>query len=177
MTVRPLSKSLTLGVCPNGRGFGWIAFEAPFAAYDWGLVFVRGDKNRRSMRAFENLLDRLQPETLVLEATNPKVQRTVRMESLHQAMAAAAQARNIEVAVYPRDDVLRCYATVGARTRQEVAEAVARQIDVLAHKLPRTRGDWRSQDRRMALFSAAALVQTHYQLGANTLFEGLMDAS
>ena len=62
---------------------------------------------------------------------------------------------------------------MGARTRDEIAAAVVRHVDAFRHRLPRARRIWTSEDKRMALFSAAALVLTHYQLGGNGLFETL----
>jgi hypothetical protein len=53
--------------------------------------------------------------------------------------------------------------SVGARSRQEIAEAVARSFD----RLPRPRRPWEGPHRRLAIFDAAAVVLTHYQLDAN----------
>lgn len=70
-----MPQSLVLAVYPSVRGFGWIAFEGPFSAYDWGLVFVQSDKNRRCVEHFERLLAHLEPEALVLEAFPEKARR------------------------------------------------------------------------------------------------------
>lgn len=167
-------KPLVLGVYPSCRGFGWIAFEGPFAAYDWGLVFVSRDKNIRSLAHFERLLDRLAPETVVLEVIPGGVRRTPRVATLQKAFVAAAGDRAIELAAYARGEVRTTFASAGARTRQEIAVAVARQLPALSHRLPRKRGPWHSEDRRMALFNAAAVVMTHFHLGASRLYEDLL---
>lgn len=173
MTATSAGRALTLGFYPACRGFGWAAFEAPFSVYDWGVVSVSKDKNARSLYHFERILDRLSPETLVLERFPPKVRRTKRVVALQKAIMAIALGRGIEVASFMRGDVQGCFSEVGARTRLEIAAAVARQIPALSHRLPRRRGAWLPEDRWMALFNAAALVLTHYRLGAAQLFEDL----
>jgi len=95
---------------------------------------------------------------------------------LQKAIIASALNRGIEVVHFARADVQHCFSEVGARTRLEIAAAVARQIPALAHRLPRRRGAWLPEDRWMALFSAAALVLTHYRLGAAQIFEDLSAA-
>ncbi len=84
-----------------------------------------------------------------------------------------AMDRGIEVAIYAKGEVQACFASVGARTRHEIAEAVVRHIDAFRYKLPNKRKAWQGEDRRMSLFAAAALVITHYRLGASRLFDDL----
>jgi hypothetical protein len=50
-------------------------------------------------------------------------------------------------------------------TRQEVAEAVARHLEPFQQHLPKRRRPWDGEDERMALFSAAAVLLTHFRLG------------
>jgi len=173
MRSTPVPQSLVFAVHPNVRGFGWIAFEGPFTVYDWGLVFVQSDKNRRCLEHFERLLSHLEPEALVLEAFPEKVRRTARVVTLQRAMAASALNRGVETAHYPRRDVQAVFAPVGARSRHDIAVAVARQVPALTHRLPRKRSAWHGEDRRMALFNAAALAITHFQLDANRLLKEL----
>jgi hypothetical protein len=81
--------------------------------------------------------------------------------------------RGVEVVIYSRGDVRACFAAVGARTRHEIAEAVVRHIDAFRPKLPKKRQPWESEDRRLAMFSAAALILTHYQRGGPSLLDEL----
>lgn len=175
MTTSRAPQSLVLGIYPNVRGFGWVAFEGPFALYDFGLIFVHSDKNRRCLEHFERLLTQLEPEAIVLEAFPENARRTTRIVSLQRAMAASALSRGIETSMHPHGDVQAMFAAVGSRTRREIAVAVARQMPGLGHKLPRKRRAWQCEDRRMALFNAAALVITHFQLDANRLLKELTE--
>lgn len=172
--MKPRS-ALTFALHATSRGFGYVVFEGPFTPHDWGTVIARGDKNAVCLRKLDLMLERFTPEALLLEATGKGSSfRSERIARLYQAVATMAASRGINVHVYPLGDVKACFASVGARTRQEIAEAVARHIDAFGHRLPKARKPWQSEDRRMALFCAAALVLTHYQLGASRLFDDLM---
>jgi Holliday junction resolvasome RuvABC endonuclease subunit len=173
----PRPFSLTLAIHPVSRGFGWIAFEGPFSPYDWGLVVVRGaDKNARCLRRAERLLDRFQPEILVLEAFEKRRSaRADRIALLGRGLVTLAGERRIEVAIYTRGEVKACFAKVGAVSRQEIAEAVSRHVPALHHRLPKPRRPWQTENPRMALFSAAALALTHYQYVASRFLENLGD--
>ena len=174
MTAAPPA-GLTLALHPYSRGFGWIAFEGPFTPYDWGMSDARRDKNAVCLRKIEKLLERLQPETLILEAFDRRAStRPARTARLCRAIASLAVDRGISVAIYSRSDVQAAFAPVGARTRDEIAAAVARHMDALRHRIPTVRDKpWHCEDPRMALFSATALVLTHNQLGASSLFDSL----
>ena len=169
---------LVLGLHPSARGFGWVALESPCAPHDWGLVEAPKDKNAVCLRKIETLLERLQPEAVVVEAFEKRNSaRTDRIARLCRATLALANDRGIEFAVYGRARSKTCFATIGATTRDEIAAAVARHLPALAPRLPAKRTPWKSDDRRMALFNAAALVLTHYRYQALSVFEGLKDAA
>jgi len=180
MTALTPRLSVVLAVKPTHRGFGWVAFEGPFAPYDWGIVEKRRKRQEGSLAALEKLIERLHPESLLLEAfERPQWKKTGSKKKpdgtqrVSRAMVALAADRGVDVAIYTRGDVQACFASVGARTRDEIAAAVARHVEAFRHRLPKPRKPWESEDRRMALFSAAALVLTHYQLGASRVFEDL----
>lgn len=170
----PHPKSLTMALHPVTKGFGWTVFEGPFTPYDWGTKDVRVHKNGTCLALVEALIARYLPHTLVLEAYDPPHGvRSERVLRLCKAIASLAADRGIEVAVYSRKDILACFTHVGARTRQDVAEAVVRHLDAFHRQLPNRRRAWEPENLQMSLFSAAALILTHYQLGATTLFDTL----
>lgn len=177
MTAGLPRRPLTLGIYPTSRGFGWVAMESPLAPFDWGLVEVRRDKNQTCMLRIEELLNRLMPETIVLETFEKRnSRRTDRIAKLCRGIAALGADRGIDVLAYSCCDIETCFATLGARTRHEIAEAVARHLPALADRLPAKRPVWKSEDRRMALFNAAALVLARFRYGAQNLFVELEEA-
>lgn len=166
--------ALTFAIRATARGFGYVVFEGPFTPHDWGVVLARGDKNAICLRKLEVMLDQFMPESLLVEAFGKGTSQTSeRICRLYRALVSMAASRGIDVHVYSFEDVQACFASVGARTRQEIAAAVARHIDAFGHRMPKPRKPWQSEDRRMALFCAAALVLTHFQFGASRLFDDL----
>jgi Holliday junction resolvasome RuvABC endonuclease subunit len=159
---------LTLAIHPNARGFGWVLFEGPFRLLGWSVTHSRGPVNAACLRRLDRLLTRYSPETLVLEAfEGDSTKRGTRIAKLGRSIVSLAQMRNVEVAIYRFADVQECFATVGARTRHEIAETIARYHEPLAVSLPKKRAIWDPEDRRAAIFAAAALVLTHYHKGAD----------
>ena len=176
MKASYLRRSITLGFHPTSRGFGWAAFEGPFSVYDSGLFTCQRDKNPKCLRKVEKLLDRLQPDTLVLEAFDKRSSiRSTRIRRLCLSVVSMAAERGLEVAVYSRNDVRACFASVGARTRDEVAEAVSRHVQGLHHRLPKKRGAGDSEDKRLAMFCAAALVIAHCSSGSLETLKGILE--
>lgn len=72
-------------------------------------------------------------------------------------LAHVAEAQCIELHRYARSDIRSCFDSVGATTKYEIAKAIAMQIPAFAHRLPRYRKAWMSEDPRQSLFDAAAL--------------------
>lgn len=166
--------AFTFALHATSRGFGWVVFEGPFTPHDWGTVVAKGDKNAICLRRLDTMLTQFSPEALLLEAFGKGSSlRSPRIARLYRGIASMAASRGIDVHIYSLNDVKACFAAVGARTRQEIAEAVGRHIDAFGHRLPPPRRPWQSEDRRMALFSAAALVLTHFQYGGSRLFDDL----
>lgn len=167
--------TFVLALHPTTRGLGWIVSEGPFAPHDWGNAQTRrGDKNAQALAHVERLIARYEPETIVLEAFEKRHSaRANRVARLGRAIVALANDRSIEVAIYTRGEVKACFAAVGAVSRHQIAEAVGRSLSALAHCLPKPRRSWESENPRMALFSAAALVLTHYQYAASQLLNDL----
>lgn len=81
--------------------------------------------------------------------------------------------RRVDVAIYTRADIQGCFSHYGARTREEIAEAVARHIEPLRRYLPKRRRPWESEDRRLVLFAAAAQMLTHYHVESGRLLGSL----
>lgn len=166
MTVACPEQGRVLGFHPNARGFGWVVFEGPFRPIDWGLVSARKDKNATCLKRLDRLLTRFAPEVLVLEAYDRETTRRARrIARLGVKARKLADGREIETAVYSRAEIREAFAETGARTRREVAEAVARHLEVFRHRLPPVRRPWESEDAREALFAAAAVVLTHQRSG------------
>lgn len=174
MSAKP-RPGFILGVHPTSSGMGWAVFSGPFSPHDWGVRSTHcHDKNRKCLEHVRKLIARYQPEVIVLESFERRTSaRKTRIERLGRLIVSLAASENIDVAIFTLGQVKAHFASVGAATRQEVAEAVARHLPALSHRLPRPRRAWNSEHPRMALFSAAALVLVHYQARAVDVLDQL----
>ena len=149
---------VVLSVQPTSRGFGWTLFEGPSAPLDWGLTYAKTNRTTACVRHLSTLLERHRPEYLVLEDLDGRRRApSAAIADFRRQAIEAADVLGITVRCYSRRDVARAVLGDSTATRHQVAQAVAKHIDVFAHRLPPARRAWESVDRRLALFSAAGL--------------------
>lgn len=168
--------NLVLGLHPMRDGFAWIIYDGPFNPWAWRMVWVDAADNAVILSKATRVLDVFKPRTMVLEAFEPSVSaRSARMTELGRDLVALAYKRDIEVIVLGRSDVQDCFSPFGATTRHEIAAAVARHTPSLEALLPTKRRIWETENLRMALFSAAALVVAHFSIDARRFLAELSD--
>jgi hypothetical protein len=178
MIVVGSGRSIVLGIFPTARGFGWAAFESPISVLESGTFVALGRKNVACLEKVDALCRKFAPETVVLEAFDrPHAFRAGRIVDLGKAISSLVAGRGHELTTVARSDVQAAFAPDGARTRDEIAGAIAWQVPGLAHRLPTPRKAWESEKRVMAMFNAAALVLTHYRDGAAALLDDLRSAA
>lgn len=148
----------------TSSGFGYVIMSGPFSLIDWGTSRASKNKNATCLARINVLLDRHDPHTMVLEDPSHLQRRSGRILRLYQSIAAMCHDRSIELAVFSRADIHRCYASIGARTWQDIAEAVGRQLEPLRRLVPSRRKAWQCESRRMSVFAAAAVAMTYWQL-------------
>ncbi|MEQ1882728.1 MAG: hypothetical protein ABL878_17370 [Burkholderiales bacterium] len=149
--------------------------SGPFSLVDWATRRALRDKNATCLANLTALLDRYDPHMLVLEDASQLPRRSARINRLYQAIAGLCHSRSIDLAIFSRTDIHRCYAMAGARTWQDIAEAVGRQLEPLRNMVPARRKAWQSEHRRMAIFAAAAVAMTYWQLADTPHRSGLSD--
>lgn len=116
------------------------------------------------MADIQALLEKYQPDFIVLEDWAVKgSRRSARIRRLHRSITHAAGTKAIEVERYTRDDVRQTFASAGAVSRYEVAQAVTREFAELAFRLPKRRRAWEGEHAVMGFFAAVALAVTHYR--------------
>ena len=116
------------------------------------------------MMRVAKLLQTYHPQTLVLEDASAKSgQRSARLQKPSLKLAHVAECNGVEVCLYDRRAIRAAFASVGAKTKVEIAHAIASAIPAFAHRLPPVRKLWMSEDPRQMLFDAAALGITYYQ--------------
>lgn len=148
-----------LGLHPSYRGLGWILFEGPNAPFDWGATDIRKAYHVRTLARVASLLDKYQPNVLVLEEFE-RSRRAPRICAIGRAIVVHAEQRNITVHRFDRSQIQA--ALYPANSRHSVAVAVADLVDQLAPDLPVKRKPWETERPTLAIFSAAACALTYY---------------
>ncbi len=159
-------RTIVLGLHPSSRGFGWALFEDTLSLLDWGTVDIRRDKNAIALSRIESLLDKHRPKVLAMERHDDiAVRRSQRIRRLYLAVMKCAEIRNVRVWCYTRAEISSSRYLKGARTRDEVAVAVADCLSVLRPRLPKPKQIWVGERSAAALFCAAACALTYFGAG------------
>lgn len=158
------NKIFVLSIHSNQRSYAFVLFEGEHSPFDWGVRDFEGQsKQPFIVEGVMKLMERYQPRVLVLEDHRvSKAQRAIGLRRLSRALMDAAGLAGVEVRLYSRAHIRECFATVGAKSKPEIAHAIARHIPAFGHRLPPARRTWMSEDRRQSLFDAAALGLTYY---------------
>lgn len=167
-------QNLVLAVYPFSRGFAFVFFEGPDSPFEWGVKEIKEKhKNTKTLEAIKKLVDRYRPEVLVIEDTADRgSRRTSRIRKLYRTLVHFAQAEYVDLHRCSRAEVKECFASVGAGTKYEIAKAIATQIPAFAHRIPRFRKPWMSEDPRQSLFDAAALGLTYFAQSIQSPYVG-----
>lgn len=145
---------LVIAIDPTTRGFAYAVLTDSEDLVDWGLVHVLVRTDANVLSRAERIFDLFPPDVLVLE-DGRGTRRRERARRLIAGIEALAEERNLRVVRISRSRVKGAFAP--ARTKQEIAEAIARRFPELAYRLPRPRKPWMSEDERMSIFDALSL--------------------
>lgn len=156
-----------LALSPSPRGFAFVLFEGPTTPFDWGIKDLRGkDKNTRTLAAMQRLIAEYHPRVIVIEEVDRYSRRGPRIRDLLSSVEVFARKEGVPVFSYGRRDIRKVFANDGARTRPEIAKAIAESMSALAPRLPPLRKLWMSEDSRQSLFDAAALATVFFARAA-----------
>lgn len=163
--MMPRRHTLVLAVYPNTRGFAFVLFEGPLAPVDWAVVETRGEKkNEQCLKRVGQLFERYTPDALVLQKVGAAgTRRARRIQALNEEIYGLAVEQGIEAFAFSRNEVYGAFDYLGMVNKQVIAETLARHIPALERYLTPPRKLWNSEDARMGLFDAAALVWKFFQ--------------
>jgi Holliday junction resolvasome RuvABC endonuclease subunit len=150
-----------LALDPYYRGFGFAVLEGQDTLISWGTRWARINKNEHFLKEIARLIARYQPEAVVLEDyAGRKSHCSVRVLELIDGIKALAAKDGIPVRHFSRAEVRGAFASLGARTKQQIAAAIAGRFPELALRLPPVRKIWMPEDYRMSFFDAVAFAMT-----------------
>ena len=155
--------NLVLAIYPTTRGFAFALFEGALAPVDWGTVEVRGEgKNAACVRRVSQLFGRYAPDALVLQDTGGEARRAPRIRQLNDDVRQLAETQGIPVFAYSRGQVRRNFEHLGSTNKDAIADVIVKRIPAFEAFRPPVRKIWMSEDARMGIFDAAALLLTFY---------------
>lgn len=166
MTPTRQGPGLVLGIFPCSRGFGYALFEGPGLLVDWGVRYLVPGRKRDFGNKARELVQWYRPGRIVApsvatdRALPPFRQRYLRVQGLERL----SRRESIPLSKHTRAEIRRCFARFGARSKDEIARVIAQEFPELAPRVPRARKAWMTEDSRMAIFDAAALVLTSLYL-------------
>jgi hypothetical protein len=155
---------LVLAIYPQSRGFAFVLFEGWLAPVDWGTHEARGsDKNARCLNRINSILELHMPDVVVLQdMSDSETRRAPRIQELNARIALLADLRGMIVRKYSRVEVIEYFTDLGAATKQNMAETIAKHIPALGLYVPPKRKPWMSEDPRMGIFEATALAWLYF---------------
>ena len=143
-----------LAIDPFSRGVGFAVFEGSNNLIDWGLKSTATADNRKSARVIDDLVDRFDPDVLVLEAWEAEgSRRCARVQKLLDRIAYGERSRIPVQLITARE--LRAIGTLpDSGTKYGRAMLLAERFPELRAYLPPFRKPWMSEDDRMSVFDA-----------------------
>ncbi len=153
-----------LAIDPASRGFGFAVLEGPKRLIDWGVKSARVNKDKRCLKLIEDLIERYEPDVIVVEDYESKGSRRCRrVQQLIEGILILAGKRKIRAQMYSRRTVKKSFSQSGPKNKHQMATAIAKQFPELAPRLPPARKPWTSEDYRMSIFDAVALALTFFE--------------
>ena len=152
------STTRVIAVDPTHRGFGYVVFEGKSQLIDWGTVKVAGEKNPESLKRFEELAKRYEPDILVVEDYfGEGSRRTTRVKRLIWSLSRKAESRGMRVRRLSPVEMRKVLMGSRRATKEDLAAKIAARFPELVPYLPPHRRIWMSESLKMSVFDAAGL--------------------
>jgi len=163
MSTKSIREPRVLAVAPFVSGFAYVLFNGPWLPIDWGIKWIRSDKNAAGVKKVAGLIKKYQPDILVFEDhTGPGSRRAKRIETLLDDIREIAEREKVEPRRYSRGQIREVFATHGAVTKYDIAKAIAEQYPDFAPRLPGPRKIWLPEHPNMSIFDAVSLALTYF---------------
>jgi Holliday junction resolvasome RuvABC endonuclease subunit len=152
-----------LAIAPCVQGLGFVFFNEPQTPIDWGVKWVRGEKNAIGLANVADLINCYKPDVVVIEDCQGEgSHRSKRIEDFLDEIAALAQRHRIKVIRYSRNRMRQGFAAEGAVTKHQIATAIAKAFPEFAPRVPPIRKIWLPEHANLSLFDAIALALTYF---------------
>ncbi len=163
MSTKSIREPRVLAVAPFVSGVAYVLFNGPWLPIDWGIKWIRSDKNAVGVKKVAGLIEKYQPDILVFEDHSGRgSRRAKRIETLLDDMREIAEREKVEPRRYSRGQIRDVFSAYGAVTKYDIAKAIAEQYPDFAPRLPGLRKIWLPEHPNMSIFDAASLALTYF---------------
>ena len=135
----------------------FVLFEGPYAPVEWATI---GTHSSRCKATYISLVEKYQPEAVVLEDTANRIER---VQKRNQEIQGQAIADGTFVMQFSRQDIQDVFAYLDVVNKDTIAREITKHIPWFEQHLPPERKPWMSEHPRMGLFDATALALMFYQ--------------
>ena len=169
MSTRSIREPRVLAVAPFVSGVAYVVFNGPWLPIDWGIKWIRSDKNEEGVIKVARLIDKYKPNVLVFEDHRGLgSRRAKRVELLLDEISELAKREKIEPRGYSRGQIRKVFSDCGAVTKYDIAKAITVQYPDFAPKLPAPRKIWLPEHPNMSIFDAVSLALTYFSSTTST---------
>jgi len=148
-----------LAIDPTSGGFAYVILEGPEHLVRWGVKTARHNTNAACLEQIAALVSRYDPDFIVIQDTTKEgVRRSYRVKRLMRNIEKLSTQMEMCFARISHSRLKEFFAQTDAKTKQQIAVAIAKRLPELYYRLPRPR----REDSRMSIFDAAALALTFY---------------
>lgn len=164
MSVSAKSCNRVLAIDPSKRGFGFAVLEEPEELIDWGLRGARQEKNTDCLRQIITLIEKYCPDVIVIEDWQSKDSlRRARIRDLLEDTVKLALSKKLTLRKISRSAIRKAFSQYNASNKWQIAVEIGKRFPELAVCVPPTRKPWMTEDARMRVFGAVALVLASFQ--------------
>jgi hypothetical protein len=160
-TIQPVILALSFSTA----GFGYAVFQGINEIVDWQVKKPEPEPSKMFMDQLRELVALFKPTVIVLRSCLDVTQWPCSAMTKQRIRKVTAYARKNGCAVYryTREEVRKCFAYYGAKTKEEIARAIGKLYVEFERLVPSLRKAWQKQHYRMLYFDAIALGRTYYE--------------
>jgi hypothetical protein len=148
--------------------FGYAVFEGPSRMVDWGVCLYGSSGGPTAARKrLAPLLKQFLPSSIAVSTIlTEKALGRHGVRRILTAIRREASVHTVPVQMIEKVRVRKVFRSLHAKTKHEIASAVAKLFPELRWKLPPKRKVWQKEHYRIAMFEAVAVGYVYWQLTA-----------
>jgi Holliday junction resolvasome RuvABC endonuclease subunit len=156
-----------LAIAIRSQRLGYAVLDGSNKLLDWGMVFYRrngGKQVATTAKRISSLLELYAPSMIVVEQSELRQVRNVGgLRLLSKLLRREAARQSVKFHATKQLDVRKAFRSFDAKSKDDVAAALARMFPEVAYKLPHRRKVWESEHSIMPMFDAIAIGVSYWE--------------